>query len=150
MPHFFDRKETGRKETPWPALRKGRIETLTRISMKLKFQELLPLPRGYKANQRTCELREPVCRMAEGWGEGSYNVILNFTKGTDEERVVWPCMRRRKAPRLIQDLTPNGIDPSPENLLFAIAQSDFLPSLIFLNSLLLIKKNFSPRMGDRV
>ena len=48
------------------SLRKGRIITLTRISMKLKFQELLPLPRGYKANQRTCELREPVCRMAEG------------------------------------------------------------------------------------
>ena len=34
------------------SLRKGRIITLTRISMKLKFQELLPLPRG------------------EGWGEG--------------------------------------------------------------------------------
>ncbi|MBO6181815.1 hypothetical protein J6O86_09040, partial [bacterium] len=35
----------------------GRIETLTRISMKLKFQELLPLPSG------------------EGWGEGLMRAV---------------------------------------------------------------------------
>ena len=32
------------------------------------------------------------------------------------------CVKYRNA------VMPNGIDPSPENQLFAIAQSDFLPS----------------------
>ena len=41
--------------------------TLIRISKKLKFQELPPLPSGYKAKHRNeVRMTEPVCRMAEG------------------------------------------------------------------------------------
>ena len=45
--------------------------------MKLKFQELLPLPSGYKAKHRNeVRMTEPVCRMAEGWGEGLMRTVV--------------------------------------------------------------------------
>ena len=55
-------------------------------------------------------------------------------------------------------LNPNGIDPSPENQLFATAQSDFLPSPVgrglrsgiptwYANTVISMTLLFPPRWG---
>ena len=57
-------------------------------------EQLLPLPSGYKAKHRNeVRMTEPVCRMAEGWGEGAIlknkEFVSNYLK-IEPENLIFP------------------------------------------------------------
>ncbi len=57
-------------------------------------EQLLPLPSGYKAKHRNeVRMTEPVCRMAEGWGEGiilkNQKLIADYLK-IEQKKLISP------------------------------------------------------------